>query len=32
LYEDSEGDFNVISEEEDLADAHTYAFTKGAIL
>merc|ERR1712176_1629961 len=25
FYEDSEGDFNVISEDEDLADANTYA-------
>lgn len=28
FYEDSEGDLNVISEEEDLADAHTYALMK----
>lgn len=28
FYEDSEGDFNVISEEEDLADAHTYSLMK----
>jgi hypothetical protein len=28
FYEDSEGDFNVISEEEDLSDAHTYSLMK----
>ena len=28
FYEDSEGDLNVISEEEDLADAQTYALMK----
>ena len=28
FYEDSEGDLNVISEEEDLTDAHTYAKMK----
>jgi hypothetical protein len=28
FYEDSEGDFNVISEEEDLSDAKKYAMEK----
>ena len=28
LVEDSEGDLNVISEDEDLQDAHTYALQK----
>lgn len=32
FYEDSEGDFNVISEEEDLSDAHTYALMKASAL
>ena len=32
FYEDSEGDFNVISEEEDLSDAHTYALMKAPAL
>jgi hypothetical protein len=32
FYEDSEGDFNVISEEEDLSDAHTYSLMKAPSL
>lgn len=32
FYEDSEGDLNVISEEEDLSDAHTYALMKSPSL
>lgn len=32
FYEDSEGDLNVVSEEEDLSDAHTYALMKAPAL
>ena len=32
FYEDSEGDFNVISEDEDMVDAFRYADQKGVLL